>query len=332
MEDHHQQQPEYFPQGAAQQPQQQQPQHPQPQVGLVDLWRMSGEELEWAWELKVAVEADDNLKPLSDFEYAHQSLYARGNTEVALARVLGLQHFRKEYRIDDDAAQGIQLIEAWMALHPSFLLSVDIDEIRGHFVMIYDYSKRKPANLKTDEDWRSHLGGMYYLSHAMQNNIHACREGIIHICECEGMGWENFSYDVVRRNFSDLYENYPLRHKEISWLRTPLVGNILFAFIKPLMNPEAVKKFRVGCIFNGYEERLDALFSIPTPEVARKNLVAKLLGYLMVRYQMEEHFKLPDLPLDPGLLDDDEYEDDDDDDIIDGDDELQGSGNEMDPE
>ena len=267
------------------------------QLSVVDLWRISDEELEWAWELKVVVEAEDDLKPLSDFEYVHQSLHGKGDIEAAVARVRGLQHFRQEYRISDTAAEGIQLIEAWMSKHPNFLLSVDIDEVYGHFVMIYDYAKRRPGNLKTDADWRSHLGGMYYLSHAMQNNIHACREGIVHICECEGMGWENFSYEVVRRNFSDRYENYPLRHKEVSWLRTPLVGNVLFAFMKPLMSPETATKFHLGCIFHGYEERLDTLFNLPTPEAAKDNLLVKLLGYLMVRYQMEEHFKLPDLPL-----------------------------------
>ena len=78
------------------------------------------------------------------------------------------------------------MIDAFMSKHPGFLLSVDIDEAYGHFVMVYDYAKRRPRELRQPEDWRSHLGGMYYLSHCMQNNVHAVRQGIVHICECEG--------------------------------------------------------------------------------------------------------------------------------------------------
>lgn len=109
------------------------------------------------------------------------------------------------------------------------------------------------------------------------------------------MTWNNFSHNVVIRNFSHLYENYPLRHKEISWLRTPTAANILFAFIKPLLHPEAARKFRLGCTFNGYDGRLDQIFNLPTPELAKQNLLLKLLGYLVVRYHIEKQYRLPDL-------------------------------------
>ena len=187
---------------------QQQQQHP------VDLWNLTEEELEWCWALKVAVEAEDDLKPLSDFEYVHQALYAKENTESALARVRGLQAFREEYRISDNPEEGIQMIEAFMNLHPNFLLSVDIDETLGHFVLIYDYAKRRPGNVKSDRDWRNHLGGMYYLMHAMQNNVHAVRQGVVHICECEGTQNHcgNLSYCCPKVNQSKYSFAFLVRH------------------------------------------------------------------------------------------------------------------------
>ncbi|CAB9525563.1 expressed unknown protein [Seminavis robusta] len=279
----------------------------------IDLWVLNEEELEGAWALKIAVEADDEVDNLSDFEYVHQAIFARENTEVALARVRGLQAFRQHYKIHDTPEEGVELVNAFMNKHPGFLLSVDIDETHGHYVMIYDYARRKPHEVKTEEDWRGHLGGMYYLMHALQNNIHACREGIVHICECEGMGWENFSYEGVTRNFSHLYENYPMKHKELSWLRTPMVGNILYSFIKPMLGPEVVRKFHLGCTFNGYDGRLDEIFLTPNAEVAKQNLLQKVHGLLSVRYQVEQAYKLPDLPLDIGLEEDDDDEEDDED-------------------
>ena len=174
------QQQQFAEQGAPQQ------QEPQELSSNIDLWHLSDEELEWVWALKIAVEADEDLKPLSDLEYVHQALFAKENTEEAVKRVRGLQYFREEYRICDHPEEGVRLIEAWMNKHPGFLLSVDVDEIHGHFIMVYDYAKRRPGEIKTPEDWRDHLGGMYYLMHAMQNNVHAIREGIVHICECEG--------------------------------------------------------------------------------------------------------------------------------------------------
>ena len=156
----------------------------EPEQRQFDLFHLSEEELEWAWALKIAVEADDELKPLSDFEVVQQALFARENTEDALARCHGLQAFREEYHIHDTPLEGVQLIEGFMSKHPGFLLSIDMDENHGHFVFVYDYAKRRPNDLKTDADWRNHLGGMYYMMQCQQINIHACREGVVHIIEC----------------------------------------------------------------------------------------------------------------------------------------------------
>jgi len=65
--------------------------------------------------------------------------------------------------------------------------------------------------------------------------------------------------------------------------------------MKKLLDPETVEVARLGCDIHGFEGRLDELFNIPTPEAAKENLLTKLVQLLVVRYQMEETFKLPDL-------------------------------------
>lgn len=262
---------------------------------------MNEQEIRWAVDIRHAVEDSHELQNRPDLEYAHHALVSRGNLNLALARIQGMQYFRDEYKIHDTPEEGLQLLRQFFEKHPGFVLSVDYDRNHGHFVIVYDYAKRKPKAIDFPKDWRIHLGGFFYLFQAMQYNIVSMREGLVHICECEGMGWDNFSMEHVRRSFSDLYEHYPLEHKEISWIRTPMVANLLHAFMKPLIRPETRQKFRVGCNFYGYEGRIDTIFNIPNASVAQENLLQKLRGYLQKRYDNEQTFRLPDL--EPGLND-----------------------------
>lgn len=143
------------------------------------------------------------------------------------------------------------------------------------------------------EDWRIHLGGLYYCWNALHSNILACREGVVHICECEGMKGDNFSMKHIRRIFSDLGEHYPFRHKEISWIRTPLAANLLYSFMKPLMRKDTRYKFQTGCNFYGYTDRLDGIFHIPNVEVAEHYLQNRLQDYLKTRYYLEQNYRIP---------------------------------------
>ena len=135
--------------------------------------------------------------------------------------------------------------------------------------------------------------GIYYLFNAMHSNVEACRQGVVHISECEGMSRENFSMNHVRRLVSDLFEHYPFAHKEISWIRTPLAANLLYSFLRPLMRKDTSYKFQTGCTFNGYSGRLDGLFHIPNAETAEHVLVMRLQEYLRTRQYLIEHFRLP---------------------------------------
>ena len=79
----------------------------------------------------------------------------------------------------------------------------------------------------------------------------------------------------------------------------------LFSLIKHWLHPDAARKFRLGCSFNGYDGRLDTIFLLPSPEIAKENLLLKMLQNLIARYQVESQYRLPDL-----LDADEEMEDD----------------------
>jgi hypothetical protein len=183
-----------------------------------------------------------------------------------------------------------------MDKHPGMCLSIDYDPQFGHFVVVYDYAKRRPENIDFPEDWRVHLGGFYYMAQSMTSDLHAIREGIVHICECEGMGFPNINRDHHQRGWEHLWMHYPILHKEISWLRTPLAANLLFAFLKPFMSENMKSKFQLGCQFHGYDGRIDRIFKQPTPEIAAESVLQRVFQFLKMRYHFEESFRLPDLP------------------------------------
>lgn len=127
--------------------------------------------------------------------------------------------------------------------------------------------------------------------------MQAIREGVVHIGECEGMvlKLDRKNREHHQQSWEHLFTHYPLRHKEISWLRTPLSANLLISFVKPLMNHEMASKFKMGCNFYGYDGRIDVLFKQPTPEIAETNMIYKIHSLLLIRQQNEQSFKLPDI-------------------------------------
>ena len=259
--------------------------------------KLSSEELRWARELKAATIAaakeSDHLKEISDFEYAHYALYTRGDVEQALERIEMMQHFREEYKINDTPEEGMEiLLRFTREQQPWFMVSIDYSSTQGHFIYVYDYARLNPGVVKYPEDWRIFLGGMYYIYQLSQCNFMACREGIVHICECDSMSNNNFNGEFMMQNWHHLMAHYPIVQKECSWLHTPLEGNLQHAFYKRLMGPMA-NIIRVGCHFDGYDGRIDEMFKTPTEAIAEQRLLTRYLCYLRVRYHHQASYRLP---------------------------------------
>lgn len=80
---------------------------------------------------------------------------------------------------------------------------------------------------------------------------------------------------------------------EISWVRPPLVANVAYGLLKPIL-PDRVKRvFHLGVKFDDdYEGRLDELFLQPTKEVANLKMVQTAETFLTRRYRCQASFKL----------------------------------------
>ncbi|CAB9526069.1 expressed unknown protein [Seminavis robusta] len=263
--------------------------------------RLSTREVRRALAIKAAIvdsnkerreQGEDELIELTDFEYAQYALLTKGNVEDALERIEKMQAFREEYRIQDTVEEGMEIMQALTIQQPWFVVSVDYNPTHGHFVFVYDYSKLKPAAVDYPEDWRIFLGGMYYIYQLGLSNLLACREGLVHIAECQGMGYSNFSMDFLNRCWHHLLAHYPYTTKECSWLHTPLVANIQYAFYKSVMGHKA-DIIRVGCNFGGYDGQIDEMFKLPSEDIAEFRLMGRYLAYLNLRYQNQSVFRLP---------------------------------------
>ena len=147
---------------------------------------LTDEECRWALAIKRAVMEDVSLEELSDFEYAQYALVTRGDTEAALYKIQGLQTFRHEYNIHDTLQEGLQLLRELHQQQPWFVLDVEYEPQHGHFVWVYDYAVVDPSKVRLPEEYRAYLGGLYYVFQLLQANLGSIREGLVHICECEG--------------------------------------------------------------------------------------------------------------------------------------------------
>ena len=133
------------------------------EIDLLQVTQVAEYEVEWALTIKAAVEADDEIQNVSDFEYVHHALIAKEDCEGAVERIRGLQYFREEYKITDSVEEGVQLLQQFLKQQENFLLTVDIDREKGHFVWVYDNAKIKPSAVRSPEDWRTYIGGKDFL-------------------------------------------------------------------------------------------------------------------------------------------------------------------------
>lgn len=119
---------------------------------------LSETEIRWALAIKGAAAAEEDLKPLKDYEYVQHALISKDDVEEAVEHIRSMQYFREEYNINDTPEEGEYLFRKFTEKHKGFLLSVDWDDSNGHFVVAYDYVRRNPAAIDYPEEWRMHLG------------------------------------------------------------------------------------------------------------------------------------------------------------------------------
>ena len=96
-----------------------------------------------------------------------------------------------------------------------------------------------PRKYQTSEDWKSFFVALYYLLEASSTDIAAIRAGTSIICDCDLIGWDNFSNTTqIDQYGSKLYrDSYPIRIQEITMVQTPWYYRAIYQLYKPFMSP-----------------------------------------------------------------------------------------------
>lgn len=180
------------------------------------------EELTWARTIKSAA-AEKGVSGVTDFEYLQHGIVSKGNVEKSLKRIERLATFRKQYALKGYSEDNPrQLMESLNALCPGFFPGLGRDG-EGHAVLTSIYRDFDPSKLSSEKDWRDLMGAFYYLLNAMCADADGIRAGVIFVCDCKGLGWNNFSLEAEKRAAALYQDAYAVRFKHMFMLDAPLI-------------------------------------------------------------------------------------------------------------
>lgn len=255
------------------------------------------EEKERALEIKAAVEVDQRVQNLTDYEYVQYALTTTGDAlENVRERVYRMQAVREEYGITDDATQGVQLYHQMTMQHPGMFLAVDYLPQSDNFIIVLDYAAFVPP--KTDEEYRIFMAGFYYLHQATNSNFRAIRVGVSCLVECSGAEYRNLDLGFFEKFAMQSFGLYPMNVLEEFYLNSESTITLALSIMKRFLPQRIQKKIHLGHRIEGLEgTRIDVLYKTPTEEAARERMVLEVLKLLTLRYQHQKNFSLSEARL-----------------------------------
>lgn len=256
------------------------------------------EEIGWAKSIKEAVEKDDKLKSLTDFEYMAHAIVAKDKTDKALKRIERMQAFREMYDIvgDGNVEDGMQRARAVVEAHPELFQSIGMDS-KGRSVTYWQFDKFTANKVKTPEDWKAVMGGFFYFFHALQPNIGSIREGVVWVGDCKGVGWANFNMELEKRAGAFYSHCYPFRIKEMVMLDTPRIFSVFYGLIKVFLSKKVRSVVSMQPKAKYLETQKDVLTKDILPPSAGgtflvDNFLTKTEELLKERFENAASFKL----------------------------------------
>lgn len=261
---------------------------------------LTPEERNKAMEIKRAVEQDEDLRNLSDMEYAQHALLA-SSVDTALQRIEGLQAFRDDYGIRCDAKQGVAYLERMMQLQPGAILHIDICPVTGEGIFAFNRGAIDPkvalqcssSDTVVEENWKIHAIASYYLVHTVQPSLESTREGIFFLWDGHEMGWKNINITYTRRLLDEVWMNYPFKVKKVMEFNSNSVASIFWGLLKPLLPRAWTDVMEFGCqVEQSSNHTLTELYLQPTQEQAKQFLLQRTQELLELRARNEASFRL----------------------------------------
>lgn len=267
-----------------------------------DKSKLTPTELACAKEIKQAVveqDGPDVAAKLADLEYAQLAMVTKGKLKRALKMIRRLQTFKEDHGIDpatDTPESVLATIQQFERGSPGFFMSLGTNAATGRAVTVWRYAAFNPKNYHGTEEWKLCFAAFFYLLDAMAPDIATIREGMCMVCECEGMGWKNFSLEIEKHGAALYQDCYPVRFKEMTCLNAPVIFKAMYQLCKPFLSKHTKKILNMTGELEQVQEThpKDMLPTTlgGTQDTATMN--DNLLKALKLRFETRASFKLED--------------------------------------
>lgn len=255
---------------------------------------LTQEERQWAVNIRSTIEMMPDIDNPSDYWYAQLALVCKGDVNGAVRRLIGLQDFRREYKIMDDfdcidaATKAIDrgVLKAVPGMYLAYLFSPD----DGTYCISIDLTKFDTSSLrKSDRKLGTFMAGLYFMHHAFTADLETVRRGTVGLLECEGICWSHKpDMKIMSMVGAQLISHYPIQ-TIMKHFHTGVIFNSLAGILKRTLPKEDAARFQVGCQLDA---RLDSICLVPTLEAAAERLLEHLAEGLRRRHQNEKDFSL----------------------------------------
>ena len=166
-------------------------------------------------------------------------------------------------------------------------------EVHGRHVFTMNYNSFLPGDLG-DEELKSFFVGLYLWLEACQPDLESVRKGMAIVCECEGLGWKNFSMELERQAAQLYQDAYPIRIKEMSVLHPNRLMKVFYALCKPFLSKRVKEVMNMNADIDDIKGRYSPGV-LPTTLGGTQDqldMVDKMIESLQLRLEIEASFKL----------------------------------------
>ena len=146
----------------------------------------------------------------------------------------------------------------------------------------------------TAKEWKILYTGLYYLFEASSSTIATIRAGTDFICNCDLIGYNNYSTDITKYGSSLYQDSYPIRVNGLNCVNTPFIFRAIYAIVKPFVSAHTTKVLNMSSTVPQIQDTY-------SPQILPKSFDGKLGSWemknkltaaLKLRYETKATFTL----------------------------------------
>ena len=150
------------------------------------------------------------------------------------------------------------------------------------------------TDVATAKEWKILYTGLYYLFEASSSTIATIRSGTDFICNCDLIGYNNYSNDITKYGASLYQDSYPIRVNGLNCVNTPLIFRAIYAIVKPFVSAHTTKVLNMSSTVPQIQDTY-------SPQILPKSFDGKLGSWemknkltaaLKLRYETKATFTL----------------------------------------